>query len=794
MYRRRVGSIRWLAIIFVASCIDDHLVICGDLACAPGLVCTGAGACATLENAAACNGLDEGAACLSPDVPIGSCRDGACSSAYCGNNFVDEGEACDDGNTASGDNCSNDCGSDETCGNAITDLAANEQCDDGNDLAGDGCTSLCAFEIGLWRDVSPKPPPARVLGGLSIDASGRLLLFNGSSFSFLGRPDDEKMWSWDGATWIPRTAPVHLPPRSRFAYAFDSVRKRIVVFGGIDAAGVPTTETWEWDGVSWEQRLPVTSPPPLVWTAMAYDPNRERTVLFGGDIGGGPSDEMWEWDGTTWLRQTPSNPPPARQQAAMAFDPVRDVIVLTGGIDVSGVQLGDTWEWNGAMWTSAPAAPPSNFGTLVWDPDGSRLVLVHSNGTIAIRSGSTWTSTTTPGAVTAYIPAAAYDPSTSAIVAYGGFRGGFVAASEAYTWNGLDNWTPLTSFLGPLRLDSATYDAMRGRVVAMYRTELYELDGAAWIPRNTASDPTFSGVPALAYVESRRHTLLAAIDTDSNAISTFRTWSWDGATWTLLATSGPPPRGGYAITYDSARDRVVLFTNRASTTETTPNETWEWDGTSWSLVAAAGGPIARTGHELAYDAVRRRVVLYGGAGDQGEVWEYDGTVWSQVTATAAPPLRTRHALAYDPLRQRVVLFGGAPSGPTGRSDLWDWDGVTWTQRAPIVLPPGRIDPVLAHDITGGLVLACGSNNNLPRSDTWRFRFESASAPAETCRIATADTDNDGDAGCADGDCWLRCSPHCPPGTSCATTAPRCGDLACGAVEDYALCPSDCSAP
>ena len=62
-------------------------------------------------------------------------------AATCGNDVVETGEACDDGNTTGGDGCSADCRSDESCGNGITDLA--EICDDGNTASGDGCSADC---------------------------------------------------------------------------------------------------------------------------------------------------------------------------------------------------------------------------------------------------------------------------------------------------------------------------------------------------------------------------------------------------------------------------------------------------------------------------------------------------------------------------------------------------------------------------------------------------------------------------------------------------------------------------
>ncbi|MDY0000335.1 MAG: DUF4215 domain-containing protein, partial [Polyangia bacterium] len=65
------------------------------------------------------------------------------SVVTCGNGSLDPGEVCDDGNTISGDGCSGDCLSDETCGNGYLDLVTGEACDDGNNMSGDGCSADC---------------------------------------------------------------------------------------------------------------------------------------------------------------------------------------------------------------------------------------------------------------------------------------------------------------------------------------------------------------------------------------------------------------------------------------------------------------------------------------------------------------------------------------------------------------------------------------------------------------------------------------------------------------------------
>gem|GEM_PF-4604893 len=78
----------------------------------------------------------------SPVVTINPLRE---PDPVCGNRLIEEGEACDDGNTLNGDGCSALCIVEEAvCGNRRIELG--EECDDGNNAPGDGCSSECRIE------------------------------------------------------------------------------------------------------------------------------------------------------------------------------------------------------------------------------------------------------------------------------------------------------------------------------------------------------------------------------------------------------------------------------------------------------------------------------------------------------------------------------------------------------------------------------------------------------------------------------------------------------------------------
>ena len=87
--------------------------------------------------------LDPGEDCDDGNLVGGDGCSTSCRFESCGNEVVDSGEECDDGNTVSGDACESNCTL-PACGNEIVD--SGEECDDGNTLDGDCCSATCGFE------------------------------------------------------------------------------------------------------------------------------------------------------------------------------------------------------------------------------------------------------------------------------------------------------------------------------------------------------------------------------------------------------------------------------------------------------------------------------------------------------------------------------------------------------------------------------------------------------------------------------------------------------------------------
>jgi cysteine-rich repeat protein len=717
-----------LCALVVAGCLRSSLNTCANSGvCPAGYQCTNTSGAPQCVLATCGNGVvDPGEFCDDGNHASGDSCPADCQDP-CGNGVIDPHEVCDDGNRNDGDGCSADCQSTEACGNAIVDPG--EVCDDGNAQSHDGCSARCTAEVAGWTALEAAPE-RRGGHAMAYDARrGAIVLYGGAGAS--GPLGDT--WEWNGVIWRQRTPKTVPPARTGHAMAFEAARGRIVMFGG----GSPTEHsTWEWDGTDWAERLPAVTPPPqLTGAAMAYDAARQRVVLFGGSLAGVAQNRTWMWDGTTWQELAAGAGPSPRAGHAMAYDSGRHKIVVFGGV-AGGQRLGDTWELDDAGWTqpAAAGAPTSRaHAAMVFDAVRGKIVLLggdDGSGEPALVAwtwdGAQWSAIpATGGPQTRSASAAAYDGVRGRVVLFGGQLkvGGELVASlfgDTWIWDGA-TWSPrAVSTQVPLsRIDPAlVYDPARGRVVLFGGTEVlnlafatvndtWEWNGASWMPAVSTTLPT-----------SRSDTAIAAdgahlvVFGGSTIVGGFRhdlgdTWVSSGAQWVQQTPAvSPSARSGHAMAYDAARGKVVLFGGAVATTQPF-GDTWEWDGARWTQLHPAHAPPARSFHALAYDSARQRVVLFGGAdlgspfGPFNDTWEWDGTDWIQDTPATLPPPLQFPAMAYDAGRDRLVVFD---KDDFGFHQTWEWDGIDWHKRTSATVPALSGTPVLAYDARRALVV------------------------------------------------------------------------------------------
>jgi hypothetical protein len=205
---------------------------------------------------------------------------------------------------------------------------------------------------------SPTAPAARFRYGLAYDTRrNRVVLFGGRGLTtVLG-----DTWEFDGIAWTEVVTPTSPPPREDMVMAYDPALARTVMFGGYD----PDTDTirgdtWEWSGVNW-QEIPITGGPSARFrSAGVFDSIRQRLVMYGGFDGTNVLQETWEYVGGTWTLVPALGSALATEMYA-AYDSQRRKTVTFGG--VGAAFSNETWEFTGgtagALGTFGDGCPTS---------------------------------------------------------------------------------------------------------------------------------------------------------------------------------------------------------------------------------------------------------------------------------------------------------------------------------------------------------------------------------------------------------------------------------------------------
>jgi len=152
--------------------------------------------------------------------------------------------------------------------------------------------------------------------------------------------------------------------------------------------------------------------------------------------------------------------------------------------------------------------------------------------------------------------------------------------------------------------------------------------------------------------------------------------TFDSSTWLLrdnvftpLVIPGPGARGNHGLAYDPVRKKVVLF---GAKVYNQPAELWEFDGQKWEQVSV-GDIGMTTGHEMVYSQVHEMVIVNGHTGTFG----WNGKTMIKIADPG--PTGSHTALGYDPKRKVVVAYGGFGNNRSISAALWELKGDKWVK-------------------------------------------------------------------------------------------------------------------
>lgn len=511
-----------------------------------------------------------------------------------------------------------------------------------------------------WSVLPTSSPGPQVYNAAAVydPVRDRMLLFGG-----VGPGVSTEVWCYDfasGSGWVSLLT-LGTPPsvRQAHAIAYDPVRDRMLVVGGLPGTGIPATldvHALSLSGTpTWAQLAPTgTLPAGRLGHAIAYDDVADRLLVFGGNIGSFVQDTWQLTLGGTpaWSPLAPTVKPSSRFYVRGVFDPFTDRFVVTGGYDGTRTLLGGVWalQPDGSTWTALEpergADIPGTRGTKVMMDPVSRKLHVHTRTmlkSIPLDGPAVW-SDDTP----AVHPVLDYSevPSQDEVVVFdeqyrrivSGVPGGFVriialdvSAAPPWSWSqvGPEGW---------LRRGASAVDVPRSRILSF-----------------GPDDQTF------------KHTLGPS-----------------SVTWGFWTVSGvrPFPRYHPSVAIDPLRSRMLVYggfltclcdpgeTNQIPAIQLGAVDTWI------RLPVAAGPKPQRRKHALlVHDPTRDRMLMFGGADDLinefamgdglSDCWELslggDSLRWRRLLPDGAGPPNSAYPRGiYDPVTDRLLLHAGHP--------------------------------------------------------------------------------------------------------------------------------------
>lgn len=479
-------------------------------------------------------------------------------------------------------------------------------------------------------------------------------------------------------------------------------------------------------------------------------PPRSQVPALGETFGGVepiglPYLATHELVGDQWLTVPLVTSPPLRAGHLLVYDAARRVVMtFGGGVPQPGMSpppetpLGDTWIFDGNAWTDVtPGTSPEPRRDVAGAYHAStEEVVIFGGEDDATVFDDTWAW---DGASSAEVSVAgpparhghrmAYDAQRDRTVLFGGRDAGGAPLTDTWEWDGT-SWSELTTATTiPAAKDTMAYHAGLGRVV-LYggappaAPSTWELDGTDWAPLMGPSPPPRYQAAA-AYDAGRDALVVSGGAAGPNGVPIYDDlWALGASGWQQVALEvAPSPRFDARLAYDALRREMLLFGGIDAPTVpngTARNDLWSWGGRFFERLDTLNTPPVTTpAMAFLFDSARGKVVMLRPAPSPArplETWELTGRVWQRVTTATEPPSRRHASVTYDPNRARVVMFGGF-ANDGALDDTWEYDGVDWSLISTANAPSPRRLAMSAYDAHREILVLFGRDGVAQRSTT-----------------------------------------------------------------------------
>jgi len=217
-------------------------------------------------------------------------------------------------------------------------------------------------------------------------------------------------------------------------------------------------------------------------------------------------------------------------------------------------------------------------------------------------------------------------------------------------------------------------------------------------------------------------------------------WAFDlnAKTWTLFNPVNPQPniRYGTAAVFDPKTKELVTFAGFTDAGRF--DDTWRFNVNSgtWRDVSPATHPEKRCLHTASYDALKHRMIIYGGQtnGPRGDIWALDlaTNAWKDLTPATSPAGRWFPTNIFDAANNRVIIFGGN-LGSSQSNETWAFNltNNSWQQLSPSgTMPAAREGAAAIYIRKEGRMIVFGGRGGTFYNDIWSLNNLSPTTAVE----------------------------------------------------------------
>jgi Galactose oxidase, central domain len=269
----------------------------------------------------------------------------------------------------------------------------------------------------------------------------------------------------------------------------------------------------------------------------------------------------------------------------------------------------------------------------------------------------------------------------------------------------------------------------------------------------------------MSYNSAENYTLLFGGADEKQVLN--ETWLLKNTSWKKISGDAPPACTFGNLVYDEANNRFILFGGSkvlfgpdTLCNHFLLNDTWEFKNEKWKKLDTKTNPTARAEASMAYDDVRKKIVLFGGYmfSNDGleyvklkDTWEFDGTDWNKIV-TNGPSPRSGAAMIFNRKKNSCILFGG--SIPRNATDSSIFNGITWSWNGSLCKEvkteaANSYNPAMAYNADENRIVRFGGWDGKQRlNSTWQLaqneweEIKTANAPSQQKNTKTT-TKNSG---------------------------------------------------